>query len=357
MPRFGDNYYDVESNNFNDNVSQKTDQNKDQQKETKEVNQQKIKSFEEELFKKKNYKTKMFQNIEDFINADGLEKINHEEVVENQFINEANKNSIPIFYKKELNSIRIKVVVWSLLLLFGLCSTSYLIYDFVSKSLFEGTISAENYPFSPWVFLPIAIYISIILFLLGMSLSNLINFKQEIKYQNNNFDQNKATNFIKFIYSKLIVSHININWISAYIYLTSAVFIALIFVVVYFYNLYQLGGKDPESYFGQMFFLERNKNTINIVSKNPYYAIIALGSLVGLTFILHLWLIFNAYHRVNRIHSYYREDILSEDQVIQLKKIANRRGLIIFLVLSIILAILFFVAYSIIKKRFSAKKG
>lgn len=292
-----------------------------------------------------NVQTRSFipRSLNDFIYKpiDEQEKIEIDSSSQIQTVYQTlDKNKMPDFYKKEIASMRNKVLFWSFLFLIAISLISWLTFEVVENSL------------SPWIFLPTLLYTVVIIFFLAIASSNHINFKKEYEYQNNQFDRTKATNFIVNIYRKLIVAHININWVAAYIYLTSAFCIAGVFVVAYFMNLYLNAAEN--SHFGSLVVISiKDPNYIN---KNPMYAVIGLGAIIGVTFLVHLWIIFQAHNRLNRIHSFYQNEIISGDEIIALKKQANRRGLVIFLVLSIILGLIFFLMYIILKRKVIVRK-
>ncbi|WP_208894827.1 MSC_0882 family membrane protein [Ureaplasma diversum] len=283
------------------------------------------------------------RNLNDFIYQplDEQEKIEIDSSSQIQTVYQTlDKTKMPDFYKKEIGSMRNKVLFWTLLLLVAVALISWLAYEVVVNSL------------SAWIFLPTLVYTVVIIFFLAIASSNLINFKKEYEYQNNKFDRSKATNFIVNIYRKLIVAHININWVAAYVYLTSAFCIAGVFVVAYFMNLYLNAAEN--SHFGSLVVL--NIKDPNYMNKNPMYAVIGLGTIIATTFLIHLWVIFQAHNRLNRIHSFYQNEIISGDEIIALKKQANRRGFVIFLVLSIILGLIFYLMYLILKRKVNIKK-
>ncbi|EDT49517.1 MSC_0882 family membrane protein [Ureaplasma urealyticum] len=297
-------------------------------------------------------KTKSFipQNISEFIyhNEDIADQNQYENnLTFSQLEQKVNQKNTPDFYLKEIHAIRNKIIVWTMLLAIGMGLLFYLVYEVVVNH------------FNPWIFLPVSVYCVLMIFFLALSCSNFANFKKEMHYQQNNFDRTKATNFIVGIYRKLVVMHINVNWIASYLYLTSLFMILGVFVVSYFMNLYYnaaIGSRFGDLIVKIPAIVSEQFTQKASINKNPLWAIIGLGVILGLTFIIHLWLIFNAHHRVNRIQSYYVNEIISGEEIIQLKKQANRRGLVIFLVLSIILGLIFYLMYTILKRKYSIKK-
>lgn len=284
------------------------------------------------------------QNNQQLNNKHLLDEKNEELYLQLKDKVEQKKESIPSFYLKEINAVKIKIALWTILLLIGIAAISYMVYEVVVNS------------FNPWIFLPLSVYSVFMIFFLALNISNLINFKSELKYQKNNFDKQKATNFIIAIYRKLVVSHINVNWFCSYIYLVCAFVCFIVFSISYFMNVYYNGGSGIV--YGDLIVKHLDITTNKIVQNyNLLYAIIFCGCLVCLTIIIHLWLIFQAHHRINRMHSFYVQEIISGDEIIKLKKQANRRGLIIFLVLTVILGLIFFIIYKILQKKFVIKKA
>lgn len=297
-------------------------------------------------------KTKQFipQNISEFIyhNEDDPKTYGSENnLTFSQLEEKVNQKNTPDFYLKEIHAVRNKIIIWTILLAIGVGLIFYLIYEVIINH------------FNPWIFLPISIYCVLMIFFLALSCSNFINFKKEMDYQKNHFDCTKATNFIVGIYRKLIVVHINVNWITAYIYLTSLFMIFGVFVVSYFMNLYYnaaIGSRFGDLIIKIPVVINNHLSQKISFNKNPLWAMIGLGAILGLTFIIHLWLVFNAHHRINRIHSYYVNEIITSEEIISLKKQANRRGLVIFLVLTVILGLIFYLMYTILKRKYTIKK-
>jgi hypothetical protein len=67
-----------------------------------------------------------------------------------------------------------------------------------------------------------------------------------------------------------------------------------------------------------------------------------------LTIIAHIYILTNSALRISRIENYYNSFIVSPDEIANLKKSTNRRDMVIFLVVNVLLGL---IIYSLIKAK------
>lgn len=271
----------------------------------------------------------------------GIQELNQRKIL----AEEIKKDYIPTFFRTEKRLYLLKILFFIFLLSACFSVIFWLLWGFFT------------YPdlFKPGYFAIPSIIGIIDLVILIFNSVKFHFLKKEIKQMNNKFDEMLVSSNIQSIYKKLICSFSNINWYSVYVYLFCGFFILIMFIVFYFLDLNNflaqatsgtvLGLKAPV--FGSL--------TYGLKSNPDYWApeifVIVFSTFAGLTLINQVVLqLFNLV-RMKRMEMAYKVPIITEESKQAIKSATNKRNFIIFLVLTIILGLIVFLLWRILKAK------
>ncbi|UTS70675.1 MSC_0882 family membrane protein [Mycoplasma bradburyae] len=247
---------------------------------------------------------------------------------------------IPKFYKKEIFFNSIELIFGILVLLFfgsGLTLLCLYIY-FNSKSWHI-----------LWSLIPFAI---LAIFIGYRTISNYANIKSGLKHEHI-FNKNQIAVNIKRAYKSLRILPINVNWLSAGIYITVIIAIVVTLVTAFAVNLITIANntdsftqeqiKEAKA-FGYLYVLKPQAN----LDSWPLYSIIVNGSIGITTLVLQIYLIINSSVRARSIENYYGKMPIEEQDIQKAIESANKRNFKIFLVYLIVLGLIMLLAKKII---------
>lgn len=258
-------------------------------------------------------------------------------------------DKLPSFFKTEKRILVLKLLISLALLIASIGGLGYILYANLHHFPW---FSNGYYALVATVFIP---SISLLFFY-----SVKIHFlRKEIQIARKKFNPNQVSNVIQRIYKRLLTSFSNINWLAAYIYLTAAFILLVIFIVSYFASVYYLGGINAPK-FGTLdwqavaqHFMQANPKIV-IPSQYPTLCktcVIVIGSTCGATLLLQIGLQLTNYVRIRKIESTYTTPILTQQEQLAIKKSVNKRNLIIFCVLTLIFGIILLVLYLVLKRK------
>lgn len=194
---------------------------------------------------------------------------------------------------------------------------------------------------SPWLYFPVTIFV------LGCIAYNIFttikikSMQKELKNHGYLINKDNATTSITKIYKSLITSNYYLNWGAASIYVISGLLILMTFIVVYFINLSNRNLPMPT--FGNL--------TINRNNNSP---LIVVWTFASMSFMMmFLQLIYNPLniYRKNQIEIFYGKTLISEELIEKYRKNANRKGIAIFIVSTLVISMIILLIYFILKKR------
>ncbi|GAA5414444.1 MSC_0882 family membrane protein [Ureaplasma ceti] len=252
-------------------------------------------------------------------------------------------NKLPGFFKSELVILQTKIVLTTFLIFacIALAITFYMIQREQAATWFHTTYYA-----------PIGIVGIPCVFLWCFYIVRISIFSREVHRAKQTFDANKVSIIVQKLYKRLILSFININWFAAYIYLTGAFVILLVFLIDYFVGIWYLGGHLAPQ-FGTLNWeeLAKSAQVPARYGNMNFLTVVIVCSIAGVTLVYQVFAqIFN-YLRVNKIELSYNVPILAMEEIRLLKKDTNKRNLIIFCVLAIVFALVLLAIYLILRKK------
>lgn len=233
----------------------------------------------------------------------------------------------PKFYKKEIKNALIIFSVWFTLLILSLGAISYGIYAIV--------ISND----SNWLCL---LFLPPFLLLIGVFIvytSRYFNFRSEAKTINFKDEKTLSINVQK-LYKRLKTGYINVNWMCLTSYVLFGLFILFVFVIAKIINGTKFGSWDPKLFNGDHIY--------EILFFSGVFALVV-------TAILHIGLLICNYLRASRIENFYNFMIVSQDELALIKKQKNKRDLIIFLTSCLVIGIIIYLIYKLVKRNKAVK--
>lgn len=194
----------------------------------------------------------------------------------------------------------------------------------------------------PNLYLLIFIFItSIFVLFYGIyDLKKIIGEKNNyITDQNNNID-NKIPSFIIIFYKKMIVRKIILNWITVFVFLFGLLSLGILF---FLNNQYDNGNKDFYIGFWKLFSLKNLDSEINIT------LIILI-----IVYTINIFSLIITKKNKNDIIKNFGYEVISSEEIENLKKKTNKICLIVFLS---IITILLFLIFVLLKKRILKKSN
>jgi hypothetical protein len=164
-------------------------------------------------------------------------------------------------------------------------------------------------------------------------------FRQEAKTINFKDEKTLSINTVK-LYKRLKVGYINVNWMSATSYGVCLLVILINFIVSWAMTKSLGYGFGYWDFSGELFW------------KYGIFEIIfwcTVGTLL-ITVILHAVLLLTNYLRYSRIENFYNFLIVPQEEIDALKKQKNRRDLIIFICSLLIVGLIGFLIYKLVRR-------
>jgi hypothetical protein len=239
----------------------------------------------------------------------------------------------PEFYKKELRNSFASFMVWTFVWLITLAVSAVAIYFIVKDS------SCSNYV--SLLLTPIIVLVSSLWI---VNTNKFYCFRGESKNINFKDEKTLSINITK-VYKRLKTGYINVNWMSITSYVVSLLVIFINFIVAYARTNVKFGTWNI------------NNVSSNLRDEYIVYEIIfwvAVSSIL-LTLILQAVLLLTNYIRASRIENFYNFQIVSQEELDNIKKQKNRRDLIIFLCSIAFVGLIGYFIYRLAKRSRSTK--
>ncbi|QEX46086.1 MSC_0882 family membrane protein [Mycoplasmoides gallisepticum] len=256
------------------------------------------------------------------------------------------ERSIPWFYKREIFYNTLDLIFGLLVILgFGTGLILLCLYIYFNNKSWHIV----------WAALPFGI---LALFIGYRTISSYANIKGGLKHEYIFSKAQIAVN-IKRAYKNLRLIPVNMNWLSAAIYLTITIAIIVTLVSAFAINLITIANLNQEftreqinaaKIFGYLYVLKANSE----LDKWPLYSIIVNGTIGIGTLILQIYLIINSSIRARAIENFYGKMPIEEEDMHRAIVAANKRNFKIFLVYLIIIGLVVLLVKKIITGSLSA---
>ncbi len=170
------------------------------------------------------------------------------------------------------------------------------------------------------------------------------------------FTKDDALPSINRVYKQLITSNYYLNWGAASLYVVSGLLILLTFIVTYFINVFDHGGKF--STFGDLvihYWVTPGSGAAAIDNNAAYIVVWTFASICFLmAFLQMLFNPLNIYRR-NQIEVFYGKTLISEEMIEKYRKSANRKGLIMFIASTIVVSFVVLITWLVLRRKAKAK--
>lgn len=248
-------------------------------------------------------------------------------------IEQVNKNAqaLPKFYVREYKRSARLVIMWAAITVICLALEIWAMVAIIQS------------PVNNWTMLTLIPGITLCLAMLIIYLNNWINFKNEAKSVD--FTKGKIpTLSVMKLYKRLKTAHINVNWFCGLTYVAGGLCILITYIVGWAFTV---AAKEPQ--WGVL-----------IPTDFPPYAqcgwslfitVVVCVTAILSAFILHVVLLVTNYTRAAKIDNFYSVQIVSDEELTALKKKKNKRDLIIFLAVIMILVLIGLVIYKLVKSK------
>ncbi|XQP55430.1 MAG: MSC_0882 family membrane protein [Mycoplasmoidaceae bacterium] len=173
-------------------------------------------------------------------------------------------------------------------------------------------------------------------------LNNWLNFRNEAR--NVDFTQGKIpTISVMKLYKRLKTAHINVNWFCGLTYIGGGLAILITYIVGW-----AIGGCRPEAWG----VLDPNYGPfVNTCGSSLLITVIVCAAAMIIAFFLHVILLVTNYTRAAKIDNFYSVQIVSDEELTALKKKKNKRDLIIFLAVIMVIVLVGLLIYKLVKSR------
>lgn len=234
---------------------------------------------------------------------------------------------IPKFYKKELHRHYMLVWLWVALTIACLGLESWALYEI---------IVAPNV--SNWVALTLIPALGLCIAFLILYANKYINYRNEARHVD--FEGKPVTICVRKLYIRLKTAHINVNWFCGLFYVLGLFDVAACFLTAGFLTN-KWGILDP---------------TVNEKLQEYGGYAIMIAAIVGIvvifiSFFMHIFLLVTNHARAGKIDSYYSVQIVSDEELKEIKKHKNKRNMIIFFAIVMVLVLVGLLIYKIVKSK------
>lgn len=242
-----------------------------------------------------------------------------------------NADAFPKFYIREYKRSGRLVVMWALIT--ALCLG---LEVWAMISIIQSTVNN-------WAMLTLIPAITLCIAFLIVYINNWVNFRNEAR--NVDFTQGKIpTISVMKLYKRLKTAHINVNWFCGLTYVAGGLAILITYII------------------GWGISIKANQPTWGVLDPNfgPYVGTCGASLLISVivcsiamigAFFLHVILLVTNYTRAAKIDNFYSVQIVSDEELTALKKKKNKRDLIIFLAVVMILVLIGLLIYKLVKSR------
>lgn len=239
---------------------------------------------------------------------------------------------IPKFYKKELHRHYLLVWLWVVLTALCVALESWALYAII-----------DNPTVNNWTALTLIPGLGLCVAFLILYANKYVNYKNEAAHVN--FEGKPVTICVRKLYIRLKTAHINVNWFCGLFYVLGLFDIAACFLTAGFLT------SSPE--FNTWGILDPNVNT-KLWEYGGYAMMIA--AIVGIvtvfvSFFMHIFLLVTNHARAGKIDSYYSVQIVSDEELKEIKKHKNKRDMIIFFAIVMVLVLVGLLIYRIVKSK------
>lgn len=248
-------------------------------------------------------------------------------------IEKVNKNAqaIPKFYLKEYKRSGKLVILWGIIVAICLGLEIW------------AMIAIINSPVNNWAMLTLIPAITLCVAFFIIYVNNWINFKNEARTVD--FTQGKIpTISVMKLYKRLKTAHINVNWFCCLTYVAGGLAILITFIVGWGISVAAReptwGILDPN--FGPY---------VNTCGSSLLVTVIVCATAMIVAFFLHVILLVTNYTRAAKIDNFYSVQIVSDEELTAIKKRKNKRDLIIFLAVIMVLILIGMLIYKLVKSK------
>ncbi len=243
-----------------------------------------------------------------------------------QTIDQINPNarSMPKFYKKELH--RHYLLVWLWAILTTLC---------VAFETWALIAILQNETVNNWVALTLIPLLSLCIAFLILYANKYINYRNEARCVN--FEGKPVTICVRKLYIRLKSAHINANWFCSLFYVLGLYCVGICFMVAGFLTG-NWGDISPEN-------LAQHGGPAILIT------VICSIIMVFISFFMHIFLLVTNHARAGKIDSYYGVQIVSDEELKEVKKHKNKRDMIIFFAVVMVLVLVGLLIYRLVRAR------
>lgn len=243
----------------------------------------------------------------------------------------ANAKAFPKFYLREYKRSGRLVIMW--LILTAIC---------LGLEIWA-MIAIINSTVNNWTLLTLIPALTLCIAFLIVYINNWINFRNEAR--NVDFTQGKIpTLSVMKLYKRLKTAHINVNWFCCLTYVAGGLAILITYLIGWGITIQAKeptwGVLDPN--FGPY---------VNTCGSSLLITVIVCSTAMIIAFLLHVILLVTNYVRAGKIDNFYSVQIVSDEELNALKKKKNKRDLIIFLAVIMVIALIGMLIYKIIKSK------
>ncbi len=235
----------------------------------------------------------------------------------------------PDFYKKELHNSFIMSIVWGIILTLATAVCSWFIAEIVMSPVLNN-----------WTLLSLIPVYGLAVSLFVVYLIKYLNFKNEAKTINFKDEKVVSTNVLK-LYKSFKTGYINVNWMSLLSY--TLFLLTLLVTCIVCYTMYP-------THFGDVYTPIHKDN-------NWAFAVVFWISVssVLVTFIIQACMLVGNYVRFSRIENFYNFSLVPSEEMILLKKKANRRDAVIYLAITCTLFLICWLIVKLFKRKKQTK--
>lgn len=241
-------------------------------------------------------------------------------------IQEINPKSsfMPKFYLKELRRHYMVVWLWVALTIACTALESWALVAIL-----------QNETVNNWVALTLIPLEALCIAFLVMYANKYINYRNEARSVD--FEGKPVTICVRKLYIRLKSAHINANWFCGLFYVLGLYCVGICYLVAGFLTN-NWGDISPE-------------NLAQYGGPAILITVICAIVTVFIAFFMHIFLLVTSHARAGKIDAYYTVQIVSDEELKEIKKQKNKRDMIIFFAIVMILVLVGLLIYRLVKSR------
>lgn len=162
---------------------------------------------------------------------------------------------------------------------------------------------------------------------------------KDIKSHNYKVEKGTPLASIRKLYQRLVTANITLNWMSATVYMLMGLAVLLTFIVTFSMNIATLYSNDF------------TRLIIGADNYLPLYFVYTFAGVAGFTLLVQIVYNFINRKRRNDMELFYETPIIPEDVVVKYRKQANMRGLITFLIATVVAGLVVLIFYLVLKRK------